>query len=343
MKNLVYLGTALHMIFLANLSPCQAMEEERPAQKSIPKQFAAVDAEGKKGIVTLSVTDDSAIISPTEVLKLSTIFALHPSKMEEKEVNFKNGYTSAESALADILNHPMASNAQKKAAQSWLDQTLTGQGTTAEATGAITSRFKTLTAEKNSLTSQVSTLTEEKNGLSKQVQTLTGEKEGLMGQVQTLGGEKEGLMSQVSKLTEEKNGLSTQVKTLTEEKKTLTQAAEKAKALETFERIVTSLVSGDKDLAMEYLQGLGNNPAYQDVDNTPGKANTWKTALKNSQNQGATVTENEIGNINGLVESLIANDKANALECMTAFTLNDKSPLKTYATTWTEKLKTENK
>lgn len=298
MKNYVYLGTALHMIFLANLSPCFAMED---------MMYTVEDLEGKRTQMSMRFQDNSVIIQPTEVMKLNTIFSLSPSKMEERQVAFVTHFQGVENILAEVSTNPLASNHQKEVAKGWLDETLaTGEG-------ALSNHFRTLTGEKNDLSSQVQALVEEKTTLMAQNETANREKEELSNQYAALYGEKDGLSMQLQSLTEEKNGLSLQVQTFNGEKDdllgqigTLTEAAQKAKTVELFERIVSSIVTGDKDMAIEYICGLMNNDAYSE------KAGAWKQALENNQNN--SMTEHDIANLDCILTNLISDQTQDSVQ-----------------------------
>jgi hypothetical protein len=90
MKNLVYFVTALHMIFLVNLAPCNAMENEIPRPLLALRTYPAVDVEGKLGSITMRIDDKNRIYgTEIEPIQLpNRVFGLNDAQIQEYEATF---------------------------------------------------------------------------------------------------------------------------------------------------------------------------------------------------------------------------------------------------------------
>jgi chromosome segregation ATPase len=253
MKNFVYLGTALHMIFLANLSPCHAMEEI---------QFDAVDAEGKKGQFTLRVADGSVLSESAEVIHLTSVFKLTDTKMEEHKTAFGNALKSADEAINGVLKS-LSSNAQKTDARSWLDKDLaTGEG-------HIPSKFQTLIKDKNDLSVKNGNLFEETTVLQNQLKTLKEEKEKLSAELINFHETKNLLETQVQTLNREKEKLSAQFATLNKVVK---------QDITDIDIIVTNLADNKFKEAINILYKLEDSGSSFN-----GNAKAWRTKLETKE------------------------------------------------------------
>lgn len=150
MKNFLFLGTAVHMIFLANFSPCHAMEadaaEVENKKTTITMEIDVVDPENKRAKITVNLPKGTKVDDSKEIA-WPYILELDDEAMNEYQAKFETGREDANNAINGILEG-LSSKKQRDRALNWVDVALSSGD------DHLAKHYQTLKKEKEELSAK---------------------------------------------------------------------------------------------------------------------------------------------------------------------------------------------